>query len=106
MKTLRSLTCGPKFLFIESDDFEKNLTNVLNFLIKKVIDNVAGSEVKMCKKLINGTILLKTINEKQTSKLIQLTSMTQNIRVKVADHKYLNDTNDLREYSEEEITKR
>ncbi|XP_046802968.1 uncharacterized protein LOC124418971 [Lucilia cuprina] len=63
----------------------------------------------MCKKLQNGTILIKAKNYTQASKLIQLTSLSSEIQVELKEHPTLNFSrgviysNDLRDIAEEEI---
>lgn len=100
---------GPKYLVISRTNDSKSLINVSPFLIKKVVDCTCGGEVSECKKLRNGTILVKTKNINQAKKLIQLTSLCPNIDVEVSWHNSLNFvkgvlySNDLRGIPEEEI---
>lgn len=122
-KKLTILSDGPKYLIIKRVDSNNNndaannaenrkentLVNVSPFLIKKVIDFTCGGEVEVCKKLRNGTILIKTKNFTQANKLIQLCSLNHNIKIEVTEHNSLNFvrgviySNDLRGISEEEI---
>lgn len=89
-------------------DSEDTLKNVSPFLIKKVIDSLCG-QIDSCKKLRSGDILLKTKSATQATKLIQLISLSNEIKVEVKEHNYLNYTkgviysNGLRNISEEEI---
>ncbi|XP_049309063.1 uncharacterized protein LOC125777733 [Bactrocera dorsalis] len=85
------------------------LANVSPFLIKKVIDYTAGSEVETCKKLRNGNILIKTKNYNQAEKLVKLVSLSPTVHIEISEHTSLNLTkgvihsNDLRGIKEEEI---
>ena len=65
------------------------LTTVSPFLLKKVIDTVAG-EIDKCIKLRNGTVLLLTKNLQQAEKLVQLTSLNNNISISINEHNSLN----------------
>lgn len=89
-KKLSFTTNGPVYLTITRTENEKNLTNVSPFLIKRVIDATCNGEVSECKKLRNGTLLVKCKNTIQASKLIRLTSMSFEIKINVAEHKTLN----------------
>lgn len=108
-KTCTILTPGPKYLVMKRVNSEKTLSEVSPFLIKKVIDGTCGGEVDTCKKLLNGTILIKTKTFLQARNLIQLTSLTESIIVEVCEHQSLNYvrgvvySNDLRNIPEEEI---
>jgi len=108
-KKLKNITPGPKFLTITRVESEENLTNVSAFLIKKVIDNVCNGEIASCKKLRDGSLLIKTNNTSQAKQLIQLTGFTQQIKVEVKEHQTLNNSkgvvysNELRGLSEETI---
>lgn len=99
---------GPKFLVISRTDGSKTLINVSPFLIKRVVDNTCG-EVAECKKLRNGTILVKTKNLNQAKKLIELKNLSPNIDIAVSWHNSLNYakgviySNDLRGIPEDEI---
>lgn len=110
-KTMSILSTGPKYLVMARVNSEKTLAEVSPFLIKKVIDNTCGGEVESCKKLMNGTILIKTKNFIQAKNLIQLTSMSPTIEVELTEHQSLNFakgviySNDLRGITEEEILK-
>ncbi|XP_037816097.1 uncharacterized protein LOC119606601 [Lucilia sericata] len=105
---LNITTPGPKYLIITRTDEGKTLTNVSHFLIKKVIDGTCG-EVSECKKLRNGTILVRTKNLNQANKLIQLNNLCENINILVTWHNSLNYvkgviySNDLREIPDDEI---
>lgn len=120
-KSMAIITPGPKYLImsrVNNDKTEnseisevpkKTLSEVSPFLIKKVIDGTCGGEVESCKKLLNGTILIKTKNFSQARNLIQLTSLSPEIKVELNEHQTLNYakgvvySNDLRGISEEEI---
>lgn len=107
-KKMKNMSIGPKYLVIKRLHENDTFHNVSPFLIKKVIDCVCG-EVTSCKKLINGTLLVKTKNYVQASKLIKLTSFTSDIKVDVSEHNSLNTSkgivydNSLRGISEEVI---
>lgn len=107
-KLFKNLTIGPKYLIMSRKDSEDTLKNVSPFLIKKVIDSLCG-QIDSCKKLRSGDILLKTKSATQATKLIQLISLSNEIKVEVKEHNYLNYTkgviysNGLRNISEEEI---
>lgn len=85
------------------------LANVSPFLIKKVVDSTAGGEVQQCKKLLNGSILIETKSFLQASRLIQLTSLSPEIKIDIKEHPGLNYakgviySNDLRGIDEAEI---
>lgn len=89
-KLLSVISPGPKYLIMKRIDSDASLANVSPFLIKKVVDSTCGGELEMCKKLRNGTIMLKTKNYSQASKLIQLCSLSQEVKVEVSEHKSLN----------------
>lgn len=91
-RKLNLTSSGPKYLTITRENSEQTLVNVSPSLIKKVIDNVCGGEVEMCKKLRNGTIMVKTKNLQQAKKLISLKSFVPTIQVKVSEHTFLNYT--------------
>ena len=109
LKTLKNTAPGPKYLIISRINSDLNLTNVSPFLIKKVIDSICICEVEICKKLRNGTILVKTQNNSQALQLIKLSSFTPSIEVEVTEHNTLNFSkgviycNDLREIPESDI---
>lgn len=102
---------GPIYLIISRVNSESTLANISPFLIKKVIDSTCNGEVSECKKLRNGSILVKTKNSIQANKLIKLTAMSDKIRINVSEHKSLNFSkgvmysSDLFGISEEEILK-
>lgn len=88
-KKLTITSVGPKYLVMSrtrktndnaqsssKSEINETLTNVSPFLIKKVIDGICGSEVEICKKIRDGSILIKTKNYLQASKLITLTSLS------------------------------
>lgn len=106
---LDSNSIGSKFLIIEKTTEPCSLNALPAFFIKKVIDNIAGGEVIFCKKQLNGTLLVKTKNEKQAAKIAQLTSFNNENPVKVSLHRSLNYsmgviyTNEFRGMAEEEI---
>ncbi|XP_059226625.1 uncharacterized protein LOC131998380 [Stomoxys calcitrans] len=107
-KLFKNYTIGPKYLMMSRTDSEETLINVSPFLIKKVIDSVCG-EIEMCKKLRSGDILIKTKTATQATKLFQLISLTNEIKVEVKEHNSLNYSkgviycNDLRGIPENEI---
>lgn len=63
------------FLFF----FFCSLSGLPAYYIKTVIDNLAGDEVELCKKLLNGTILVKTKNEEQAAKIYEPTSFNEDL---------------------------
>lgn len=89
-KILSVISPGPKYLIMKRVGCDDSLSNVSPFLIKKVLDGTCGGELEMCKKLRNGTIMIKTKNYSQASKLIQLCSLNQEIKVEITEHKSLN----------------
>lgn len=107
-KIFKNLTIGPKYLLMSRTQSDDTLKNVSPFLIKKVIDSVCG-QIDTCKKLRNGDLLLKTKNATQATKLIQIISLSTDIKVEVKEHNSLNNTkgviycNDLRGIPEKEI---
>lgn len=100
---------SPKFLVMVRKNSEHTLSNVSPFLLKKIVDNTCDGEVDHCKKLRNGSILIKTRNEKQAKQLMTLTNITPDICVEVSEHNSLNNTkgvfytHSLKGMSEEEI---
>lgn len=108
-RSLTILSPGPKYLIMKRVNSDKTLSEVSPFLIKKVIDGTCGGEVEACRKLLNGTILIKTKNFVQARTLIRLTSLTESIEVELSEHKTLNYikgviySNDLRGIPEDEI---
>lgn len=82
---------GPRYLILSRNEpqNDKTMSTVSPFLIKKVIDINAGTNVEI-KNLRNGTLLLKTINMKQAEKLMKITELSTDIKVKVVDHPRLN----------------
>lgn len=82
-ENLTTKSPGSKFLVISSEEPQKKLREYAEFSNKKMINNVAGSEIDVCEKIKSGTILSKTKNEKQASNLIQLKSLTQNISISI-----------------------
>ena len=107
-KESKFASAGPKYLIMERTNKEQNLTNVSPFLIKKAIDQAAPN-LEECRKLKNGTILIKIKNVKEAQKLTILTSLGNNIDISITTHKTLNLSkgviycNDLRGIDEEEI---
>lgn len=108
-RKLKLMTPGAKYLVMMRKNSTDTLSKVSPFLIKKVIDHVCGGEVSACNKLRNGTIIIKTKNLSQASKLIKLSSLAPGIEVEVSEHNTLNYSkgviysNDLRGISENEI---
>lgn len=70
---------------------EKNadMSKVSPFLIKKRIDGIAGV-VMECKKLRNGSLIIKCFNKIQAEKVMKITCLTENIAVKVEIHQAFN----------------
>lgn len=100
---------GPKYLIVTRNDGSADtMQNVSPFLIKKAIDYTAGKNVEI-KKLRNGTLLLKTVNSKQSENLLKLTSFFDQVKVIITLHKTLNSSKgvitcrDLEFVSDEEI---
>lgn len=108
-KQLKLTTPGPKYLVMSRKNSTDSLSKVSPFLIKKVIDTICGGEVTSCNKLRNGSIIIKTKNMIQASKLIKLTSLSPEIEVDVSEHNSLNYSkgviysNDLSGIPEKEI---
>lgn len=108
-KKMETISKGSKFLIIEKTLEPCSLASLHAIIIKKVIDNIAGGEVDFCKKQHNGTLLVKTKNEKQAAKIFQLTSFNLDYPVKVSMHRSLNYslgviyTNEFRGIPEDEI---
>lgn len=66
-----------------------DMLKVSPFLIKKKIDGAAGA-VMECKKLRNGSLLIKCFNKIQAEKVMKLTCLTEHIAVKVEIHNGFN----------------
>lgn len=78
------------YLSMKRTEDGADMQKVSPFLIKKKIDYVAGSEVLECKKLRNGTLMIKCINKNQAEKLMKITSLCDTIKVKVEIHQVFN----------------
>lgn len=89
-KKLSINSSGPIYLLINRTEKDADFTSVSPFLIKKVIDSTCDGEVAECKKLRNGTLLIKTQNNIQANKLIKLKSMSHSIHIQVSEHASLN----------------
>jgi len=81
------------------------------FLIQKVIDNVCSGKVtKVSPNFKTGTLEVETANFTQASKLITLTSFSNNIKVEVTEHRSRNFSkgviycNSLRDITQEDKT--
>lgn len=109
-KSLNLSQPGPIYLIMNRTNSEQTLSNVSPFLIKKAIDYTCNGEVEECKKLMSGSLLIKTKNNAQANKLSTLTALSNSISVEVKEYKALNQTkgviycNDLRGIPEIEIT--
>lgn len=79
-----------KFLVMKSTKENEDLEELNPFLLKKCVDSVAQGEVKSCKKLRNGTVLILTFNSLQAKHLIQLTQLNDEFPVNVSEHNSLN----------------
>lgn len=96
-----------KYIVISRAD-NNTFDNVSPFLIKKTIDFTCGGEVESCKKTRAGTLLIKTKNTLQATKLLKLKQMA-NMEVTADEHKTLNSSkgviysNELRNIEETEI---
>lgn len=53
------------------------------------MDNVANCEIKFCKKIQSDLLLVKTRNEMQAKKLINLIAFTNEVKVDVSLHRTL-----------------
>ncbi|XP_055378123.1 uncharacterized protein LOC129609900 [Condylostylus longicornis] len=84
------------------------MSSVSPFLLKKVIQNIAG-DVLSCTKIRDGTVLVKTKNVVQAGKLIKLVKLSPEVNVLVEEHKTLNEVKgvfyspDLQYVSDEEF---
>lgn len=109
-KTHNFSQLGPIYLLMSRIKSKETLSNVSPFLIKKAIDYTCNGEVEECKKLMSGSLLIKTKNYVQANKLTTLTALSSSIEVEVTEFKTLNQTkgviysNDLRGIPESEIT--
>lgn len=109
-KTYNFSQPGPIYLMMSRTKSTETLSNVSPFLLKKAIDYTCNGEVEECKKLLSGSLLIKTKNNMQANKLTTLTALSDSIAVEVTEYKTLNQTkgviysNDLRGISESEIT--
>jgi len=98
---------NPKYMVITRKD-NKSFENVSPFLIKKSIDYICAGEVATCKKTRAGSLLVRTKNFLQSTKLLKLKNMAD-IEVTVTEHKTLNLSkgviycNELRNIETEEI---
>lgn len=68
----------------------KEKTSVLTPCLIKEMDNVANCEIKFCKKIQSDLLLVKTRNEMQAKKLINLIAFTNEVKVDVSLHRTLN----------------
>jgi len=84
-------TPGPKYITISRSDPNLDLNNMSPFFIKKQIDVACSGEVEECKKLRNGTILIKTKTNLQAKRLFQLKAFAE-IAVNVQLHNSLSFT--------------
>lgn len=89
LKQLKNNSPGPKYLIMQRKN-GGDLLKVSPFLLKKVIDYTCNGEVEMCKKLRNGNVIIKTKNETQAKKLIQLINLSGSIEVEISEHNFLN----------------
>lgn len=110
-KSLNLTQPGPIYLLMTRTNSEETLSNVSPFLIKKAIHYTCSGEVEECKKLLSGSLLIKTKNSVQANKLSTLTALSNLIIVTITEYKTLNQTkgviycNDLRGITEIEIAK-
>jgi len=81
-----------KYLIIARSDNNNDgsLAKVSPFTLKKIIDVTVGGVVEECKKLRDGNILIKTKNQTQTDKLLNLKMISGDIPVTVSEHRSLN----------------
>ena len=68
----RSLVEGEKILFIERTCGDKKFPGLSPFLIKKMVDNVAGGNVITAKQIRDGRILVHTATKKQAENFLKL----------------------------------
>lgn len=98
-----------RFLIASHGDPERNLSRVSPFLINKMVNYTAGSEVRNIKKLKNGTLFIETLADSQTLNLLKMTQLSQEIPITIKVHEKLNHSKgvifckDLVEFSLEEI---
>jgi hypothetical protein len=78
----------PKYLVIESNGTENQLSKLSPFAIEKAMKGIAG-EVESVKKLRSGVLLVHVFRDGQTKNLLKLTSFA-NVPVKVSAHRSLN----------------
>lgn len=107
-KVLKNKTPGPKYMKIERKGNSEDMAKVSPFLIHKFLQNVCG-EVQSSKLTQAGYVLVETKNEEQARKLIQVTQMSNEIKVNISENERLNQSKgvifakDLLCVSEEEI---
>ena len=117
-KTMKDMEDGEKVLWIEKTNGDKSLENLSPFLIKKVIDNVVGSEIDSARKVRGGKIMVITKNKHQAINLMKLSQITDQIKVSVSldvrtnqstgiifnrDLKYSSDEEILRELKNQKV---
>lgn len=108
-KKLETKSPDGKYLIITRTESNQTLEKVNLFFVKKIIDLVCESEIESCKRLRNGSLLIKTKNASQAQKLITLTSFSDEIKINITEHKALNSvkgvvySNEFRGISEEEL---
>lgn len=106
---MKDMEEGEKVLWIEKTNGDKSLECLSVFLIKKVIDNVVGSEIESARKVRGGKIMVITKNKQQAMKLMKLSQITDEIKVSVTLDARMNQSigvifqRDLKYSSDEEI---
>lgn len=79
----------PVYMTMSHAKADQNLSKVSPFLIKKRIDALA-KPVLQCKKMRNGTLLIKCKNKNQANSLRRINQLTPTIPVKVEEHNFFN----------------
>lgn len=88
---LSDLLDGPKYVVMQRNENngQRTLSSVSPFLVMKAIEICAGKP-KNVKLLRDGSLLILTTTKKQAEKLYKLKSLSDEIQVKVSEHKTLN----------------
>nr|CAD7443851.1 unnamed protein product [Timema bartmani] len=83
----------PRFLVMSRVDDGEILKRISPFILERVINGAAKSEVSI-RKLRDGTVMIRTINDVQTVNVMRITeialSNSAHLQVKVEPHRFLN----------------
>ena len=82
-------TGSRKYLVVRCRNEGETLTKVSPFLIRRVFSAAVTGDILSAKKLRNGTLLVKTLNEAQSEKLLAMDNIN-GIPVEVQVHRTLN----------------